>query len=156
MPPATFYYEQNEAVEELAAGSNAIFESRTRMLIFAASVGFSRDHWVENHSEDGEMRWNYISQNQRLSVISAALAYAHTENEEAIVDPDIQINTLTSYGAGGARILKREVIDEPGHNLDNLITFLQDHRNSENSSQRAGVLEQIENEVSSLRSAEDE
>lgn len=156
MPPATFYYEQNEAVEELAAGSNAIFESRTRMLIFAASVGFSRDHWVENHSEDGEMRWNYISQNQRLSVISAALAYAHTENEEAIVDPDIQINTLTSYGAGGARILKREVIDEPGHNLDNLITFLQDHRNSEDSSQRAGVLEQIENEVSSLRSAEDE
>lgn len=150
MPPATFFYEQNEAVESLAAGSDAIFESRTRFLVFSASVGFNRDHWVENHEEDGEIRWSYISQNQRLSVISAALAYAHTENEEAIVDSETQIDVLTSYGAGGSRILKREVVDEPGDNLDNLVTFLEDHREKEDTSGRVGVLEQIEQEVSSL------
>lgn len=154
MPQATFYYEKNEAFEELAAGSTAIFESRTRFLIFAASVGLSRDHWVENHDENGEMRWNYIAQNQRLSVITAAIAYAHTEDEESILDPDLQIDVLTSYGAGGARIIKREVVDKPGENLDNLITFLQDQQNAEQSQQRIGILEQIENEVSSFSSSE--
>ena len=53
MPPATFHYETNEAVEELATGSSAIFESRTRFLIFAASVGFARNHWVDNPGDEG-------------------------------------------------------------------------------------------------------
>lgn len=155
MPPATFHYEQNAAYEELASGENTIFESNTRLLVFAASVGFGRDHWVENHEENGEMRWNYISQNNRLSVISAAITYAHTGTEESIVDPDIQVDVLTSYGAAGARILKREVVDEPGDDLDNLVSFLEDHRDTEDASDRVGVLEQIENEVSSLRPTED-
>lgn len=156
MAPATFFYEQNEAVEELAAGSDAVFESRTRFLVFAASVGFSRDHLVEDHEENGEMRWNYISQNQRLSVITAALAYAHTENADAIVDPDIQIDVLTSYAAGGARILKREVVDEPGDDLDNLVSFLENHRDKEDASDRIGILEQIEDEVSTLSSKDNQ
>jgi len=150
MPQSGFHYEQNEAFEELSSGENAIFESHTRLLVFAASVGFARDHWVENYEESGETRWNFIGQDQRLSVISAALAYAHIKNEKAIVDPDIQIDVLTSYGAGGARILKREVVDEPGDHLDNLVSFLEDHRDTEDASGRAGVLEQIEKEVSSL------
>lgn len=150
MPSGTFHYEQNEAFEALSSGEDAIFESHTRLLVFAASVGFARNHWVENYEESGETRWNFISQDQRLSVISGALAYAHTENEEAIVDREIQTDVLTSYGAGGARILKREVVDEPGDNLDNLVAFLEDHRNTESASGRAGVLEQIEQEVSSL------
>lgn len=150
MGPATFYYEKNEAFEALSSGKNAIFESHTRLLVFAASVGFAWDHWAENYERSGETRWNFIGQDQRLSVISAALAYAHTEDQDAIVNPDIQVDVLTSYGAGGARILKREVVDEPGNNLDNLITFLEDHRDTEDASGRVGVLEQIENEVSSL------
>jgi hypothetical protein len=154
MPPATFFYEQNEAVEELGAGKDAIFESRTRFLLFAASVGYDRDRWIENHGEDGEMRWNYIGQNQRLSVIAASLAYAHTDDDDAIFDPETQIDVLTSYGAGGARILKREVIDEPGDELDNLVTFLQEQRDKDGAEERIGVLEQIEKEVSSLRSSE--
>jgi len=148
--PATFHYEQNEAFEELASGENAIFGSNTRLLVFAASVGFARDHMVENYEESGEMRWNYIGQDQRLAVISGALAYSHTKDEESIVDPDVQIDVLTKYGAGGARIIKREVVDEPGDNLDNLVTFLEDHRDTEDASGRVGVLEQIEKEVSSL------
>lgn len=154
MAPATFYYERNDAVEELAAGKEAIFESRTRFLIFAASVGYARDHWVENHDENGEMRWNYIGQNQRLSVIAAALAYAHTENDDAIFEPEIQIDVLTSYAAGGARIIQREVVDEPGDNLNNLISFLQKYREEEELENRVGILEQIEQEVSSLSRSE--
>jgi hypothetical protein len=155
MPPATFLYEQNEIFEELASGDEAIFDSRIPLLIFAASVGYHRDHWVENPDTNGEMRWNYIGQDQRFSVIVAALAYDRTEDSDAIFDPEIQIDVLTSYAAGGARIIKREVLDEPGGNLDNLVDFLQEHRDSDETESRAGVLEQIEKEVSSLRSSED-
>ena len=154
MPPATFDYEKNEAFEELAAGSDAIFESRTRFLIFAASVGFSRNHYVENHEENGEMRWNYIDQNQRLSVITSALAYAHTENEEAILDEKLQIDVLTSYGAGGARMVKREVVEEPGDNLNNMIIFLQGQRDGKSSQKRLGILEKIENDITKVTSSE--
>lgn len=154
MPPATFNYERNEAVEELAAGKDTVFESRTRFLVFAASVGHARDSWVEGHGTDGEMRWNYVGQNPRLSVIVSALAYAHTEDDDAIFDPELQIDVLTSYGAGGARILQREVVDQPGSNLDNLVSFLRTHREEEELEDRVGVLEQIEKEVSSLRPSE--
>lgn len=150
MPPATFHYESNEAFDELATGSDAIFESRTRFLVFAASVGFARDHWVSNPGSEGEVRWNYISQDQRLSVITKALTYARTEDPESILDAETQIETLVGYGAGGARIILSEVVDEPGDNLDNLIAFLRTHRDEAESEQRVGVLEEIEHEMSSL------
>lgn len=155
MAPATFYYEKNETVEELATGSDAIFESRTRFLIFAASVGFSRNHWIDDPDDNGEMRWNYIDQNQRLSVITKALTYAHTKDPESILDARAQIDTLVGYGAGGARIVQTEVVEQPGDNLDNLIDFLREHRNEEETEQRVGVLEEIEAEMSSLAPSED-
>lgn len=155
MAPATFFYEKNDAVETLATGSNAVFESRTRFLVFAASVGFARDYWVEDPDENGEMRWSYISQNQRLSVITKALTYAHTKDAESILDAERQIETLVGYGAGGARILQTEVVEQPGNNLDNLIEFLREHRDKEQSHKRVGVLEEIEAEMSSIKSAEE-
>lgn len=154
MAPATFFYEKNEAVETLSAGSDSLFESRTRFLIFAASVGYARNHWVDNPGDDGEMRWNYISQNQRLSVITKALTYAHTKNPESILDAETQIETLVGYGAGGARILQTEVVEQSGNNLDNLIEFLREHRDAESTKERVGVLEQIEAEMSNLRGTE--
>lgn len=155
MAPATFFYEKNDAVEALATGSNAVFESRTRMLIFAASVGFAREYWVGDPDDNGEMRWSYISDNQRLSVITKALTYAHTKEAESILDAQSQIDTLVGYGAGGARILQTEVVEQPGNNLDNMIEFLREHRDKEQSRQRVGVLEEIEAEMSSIRSTEE-
>lgn len=155
MSPATFFYEKNEAAETLATGSDAVFESRTRFLIFAASVGYVRGHWVDDPDDNGEMRWNYISQNQRLSVIVKALTYAHTKEPESILNPQAQIDTLVGYGAGGARIMQTEVVEQPGSDLDNLIEFLREHRDEDESEERVGVLEQIEAEMSSLRAAEE-
>jgi hypothetical protein len=154
MPPATFYYEGEAVADELATGQNAIFESGTRFLIFAASVGFAKDRWVTDPAEENEVRWSYIDQNQRLSVITAALTYAHTNDPESILDPERQIEVLQGYAGGGSRVLQSRVVDEPGDNLDNLISFLQDHRDTDESTERAGVLEEIEAEVSSIRSNE--
>jgi len=153
MAPATFYYEKNEAVETLATGSEAVFESRTRFLIFAASVGYARGHWVDDPDDNGEVRWNYISQNQRLSVITKTLTYAHTKDPESILDAEEQIETLVGFGAGGARIIQTEVIEQPGEDLDNLIEFLRDHRDEEESEKRVGILEEIETEMTQVHSS---
>lgn len=151
--PATFHYEQTDAFNELVQGDDAVFESRTRLLVFAASVGYHRGKRVGDHDENGEMRWNYISQNQRLSVIVASLAYADTDDPSVILDPERQIESLTAYGAGGSRILEREVVDEPGTNLDNIISFLREHRDKDELDHQVGVLEQIEEEINTFRSA---
>lgn len=150
--PATFFYEKNDKFDQLVDGDQAVFESRTRLLVFAAAVGYHRNQRTTDHNEEGEMRWNYISQNPRLSVIVASLAYADSGDPSVILDPNAQIESLTAYGAGGWRILEREVVDEPGSNLDNLISFLRDHRDKDRLDEQAGVLEDIEKEMSSLRS----
>lgn len=146
----TFYYDKNEAYTELAEGSDSVFESNTRLLVFAASLGYARNRRAQTHDENGEIRWNYIGQNQRLRVITASLAYADHENPDVILDQASQIETLQTYGAGGSRILKEEVIDEPGEPLDNLITLLQQHRDQNQMEKQVGILEDIEEEISSL------
>ncbi len=147
----TFKYENNEAFEELADGDSPIFDSRVRFLVFAASVGYAEDRIVEDPGEDNYIRWNYIGQDSQLSVITASLAYAVTEEPEIILDPHDQFDVLHRYGAGGSRLIKQEVVDAPGDNLDNLIDFLQDHRDEDEMKERVGVLEEIEKEISSLK-----
>lgn len=147
----TFEYENNEAFEELADGDSPIFDSRVRFLVFAACVGYAKGRSVEDPSQDNYIRWNYISQDSQLSVISASLAYAVTEEPDVILDPHEQFDVLSRYGAGGARLIKQEVVDAPGDNLDNLIDFVQAHRDEDEMKERVGVLEEIEKEISSLK-----
>lgn len=151
--PATFYYEKNAAFEELVEGEDSVFESNTRLLVFAASVGYARSRRVPDPGDNGEVRWSYIAQDNRLSVITASLAYADTEDPEVILDAERQIDVLTVYGAGGARLLAEEVVNVPGSNLDNLISFLRTNRDEDQLERQVGVLEDIENEINSLRSA---
>ena len=153
--PATFYYEKNDVYPKLAEGSDAPFESNTRLLIFAASVGYSRGRYVDDPAENGEIRWNYISQNQKLSVIVAALACADHNDAEVILKPEEQIETLRRYGAGGARVIKEQIVDEPGSNLDNLIAFIKNTQDEDKLTKQVGILEDIEEEISSLRAAQD-
>lgn len=147
----TFKYENNEAFEELADGDSPIFDSRVRFLVFAASVGYAKDRSIEDPGKDNFIRWNYISQDSQLSVITASLAYAVTNEPEVILDPHDQFDVLHRYGAGGSRLIKQEVVDAPGDNLDNLIDFIQNYRNEDEMKERVGVLEEIEREISSLK-----
>ena len=147
----TFKYENNEAFEELADGDSPVFDSRVRFLVFAASVGYAKDRSVEDPGEDNYIRWNYIEQDSQLSVITASLAYAVTEDPEVILDAHDQFDVVRRYGAGGARLIKKEVIDEPGDSLNNLVDFIQAHRDEDVMKERVGVLEEIEKEISSIK-----
>lgn len=150
MAPATFYYEKNEAYDALVTGDNAVFESNVRLFVFAACLGYAKNRRVPDPDDNGEIRWAYIGENQRLFAVSASLGYAATDDPEAIISPEIQIDVLTEYAAGGARLLVDEVIDAPGNDLDNLVSFLRQNRDEEQLTEQVGILEEIEQEVSSL------
>lgn len=154
MSPKVFKYEKNEAFVELSEDSDAVFESSARLLVFAASIGYTRGLRVDKPKKNAEMRWNYIVQNNHLSVIVSSIAYADTSDPDVILDSESQIESLVAYGAGGARIIKDEVIDKPGKNLDNLTEFIQRHRDVDKLEEQVGILERIESEISSIRSSE--
>ncbi len=152
--PATFKYQKSDIFDILVSGEKNIFESNTRLLVFAASVGFDQDRRVHSPDETGEIRWSYISQNSSLSVIAASLAYADHKDPDVILDPERQIETLQTYGAGGAEILQEAVVDQSGENLDNLIMFLKDRKSDNNIQQQAGILENMQKEISSIKSTD--
>lgn len=150
MPPATFYYEKNEVYDELVTGDDAIFESNVRLFMFAACLGYAKNRRVPDPDDNGEIRWSYIGENQRLFAVSASLGYAATDDPGSIITPEKQIEVLTEYAAGGARLLAKEVVETPGKNLDNLISFLKRNRDEEQLTEQVGILEEIEREVSGL------
>lgn len=150
MPPATFYYEKNEVYDELVTGDDAIFESNVRLFMFAACLGYAKNRRVPDPDDNGEIRWSYIGENQRLFAISASLGYAATDDPDSIITPEKQIEVLTEYAAGGARLLAEEIAETPGKNLDNLISFLKRNRDEEQLTEQVGILEEIEREVSGL------
>jgi dnd system-associated protein 4 len=150
MPPATFYYEKNDAYDALVSGDDAVFESNVRLFVFAAALGYAQNRRVPDPDDNGEIRWSYIGENQRLFAVSASLGYAATDDPEAIISPEIQIEVLSEYAAGGARLLVDEVVDAPGENLDNLVSFLRRNRDEEQLTEQVGILEEIEKEVGRL------
>jgi len=156
----TFNYESNKAYEELVGGDNGVFSSNYQFLVFCASVGHARgepadeapqeDDMAADGRESKEIRWEFISQNSELSVVTASLTYAHTGRPESLLDIDAQTDVLVKYGAAGSRIIYDEVVDQSGDNLNNLIDFIEEQRNDDRIAQQSGVLEQIQSEFSSI------
>lgn len=156
----TFNYESNATYERLV-GSDSPFDARYELLVFAAAVGFSRgtaapDAPVDNPdgSDDKrqpkEIRWKYVDDNARLSVVSASLAYAESQDPESIISVNDQVDTLVKYGAAGSRILYQEVIAASGDDLDNLVDFIQTERDDDQIEEQTGVLEGLEDDISAL------
>ena len=147
--PGQIYYEKNEAYEQLVA-EDQIFESRIRLLIFCACLGYNRNRRVHDHDTNGETRWLFIDNDQILKVMVASLAYGATDDPEILMQSEDQVDILVQYGAGGSRLLIDRVLDEPGDNLDLLIELLEEERDSDEFSDRVDIISEIEQEVSSL------
>lgn len=147
--PGQIYYEKNEIFEQLVA-EDRMFESRIRLLIFCACLGYNHNRRVHDHDDNGETRWLFIDNDPILKVMTASLAYAATEDPEILMDQNEQVEILVQYGAGGSRLLIDRVINEPGDNLDLLIELLEEERDSDEFSERVDIISEIEEEVSGL------
>ena len=117
--------------------------------MLAASVGYNRGQWDDNPGKDDEIPWRILRNNPENLVVASSIAYAHTEDYEALVDEEKQVEVLQKYASGGIDIIRSQVVEQPGDPLDNMIEFLRRNRDVESEEERISVLEEIEREFQS-------
>jgi dnd system-associated protein 4 len=139
-------YEKTEAYEILVDGENAIFDTYKDLFLLAASVGFNRGEMDDKPGTDDEIQWRILRNNPENLVVASSIAYAHTEDYEALVDEEKQVEVLQKYASGGIDIIRSQVVEQPGDPLDNMIEFLRQNRDVESEEERISVLEEIEHE----------
>jgi dnd system-associated protein 4 len=139
-------YEKTETYEILVDGDNSIFDTYKDLFLLAASVGYHRSQFDDNPGKSDEIPWRILRNNPQNLVVAMSIAYAHTEDYEALVDEDMQVDILQKYASGGIDIIRSQVVEQPGDPLDNMIEFLRRNRDVESEEERISVLEEIERE----------
>lgn len=139
-------YEKTETYEILVDGDNAIFDTYKDLFLLAASVGYNRGQWDEDPGTDDEIPWRILRNDPKNLVVAKSIAYAHTEEYEALVDEDLQVELLQKYASAGIDVIRSQVVEQPGDPLDNMIEFLRRNRDMESEEERISVLEEIEEE----------
>lgn len=139
-------YEKTETYKILVDGDNSIFDTYKDLFLLAASVGYNRSQFDDNPGKSDEIPWRILRNNPQNLVVAMSIAYAHTEDYEALVDEDMQVDILQKYASGGIDIIRSQVVEQPGDPLDNMIEFLRRNRDVESEEERISVLEEIERE----------
>ena len=139
-------YEKTETYEILVDGDNSIFDTYKDLFLLAASVGYNRSQLDDNPGKSDEIPWRILRNNPQNLVVAMSIAYAHTEDYEALVNEDMQVDILQKYASGGIDIIRSQVVEQPGDPLDNMIEFLRRSRDVESEEERISVLEEIERE----------
>lgn len=142
-------YEKTETYEILVDGENAIFDTYKDLFLLAASVGYNRGTLDDNPKTSDEIPWRILRNNPQNLVIARAIAYAHTEDYETLTDEEKQVEILQKYAAEGIKIIRSQVVEQPGDPLDNMIEVLRRNRDQESEEERISVLEEIEQEFQS-------
>lgn len=142
-------YEKTETYEILVDGENAIFDTYKDLFLLAASVGYNRGTLDDNPKTSDEIPWRILRNNPQNLVIARAIAYAHTEDYETLTDEEKQVEVLQKYAAEGIKIIRSQVVEQPGDPLDNMIEVLRRNRDQESEEERISVLEEIEQEFQS-------
>jgi dnd system-associated protein 4 len=139
-------YDKTETYEVLVDGENAVFDTYKDLFLLAASVGYNRGTLDENPGTSDEIPWRILRNNPQNLVVARSIAYAHTEDDEALTDEEKQVEILEKYASEGIKIIRSQVVEQPGDPLDNMIEFLRRNRDQESEEKRISVLEEIEQE----------
>jgi len=92
-----------------------VFDSLVDFFVFAASVGYAVSdrptvntytaREVQGSTDDGtrgEMLWMHFSDKQTYRAVAASIAYQHTGDSAALVEPETQLEVLARYAKAGA------------------------------------------------------
>lgn len=143
------YYTKTEMYKRLK-DEEEIFDTYKDVLLFLASVGYSKDNKGDLPSGGNEIAWEYIARDPTQHIFVKCMAYADTEDKEALSDTDRQIDILLKYADGGEDIIKEEVLDNRGDVLENLVEYLKENRKESVYGEDSGILRKIREEVESV------
>ena len=113
----------HELYLQLTAGNEAPFKTMKDLFLLAASLGSSRGRRVPLLAQREIFRWPVFSSQEDIPVIRA-LAIAETGDTAVLVDQDHLLTIAEEYANAGIEEVGREVADQPGVALENLVQFL--------------------------------
>lgn len=136
-------YEKTEIYETLV-DDYGIFDTYTDFFMFAASLGYAKnEHIPKGDDGDNEMLWMHVQNKNLYQVVAAAIAYQHTADPRALVDPEIQLPILAQYAAGGAELASAEFGDIASDPTDAVVNFLQAEHSTDAQDEEEEILNQI-------------
>lgn len=136
-------YEQSDIYEQFV-DNNDVFETYIDFFVFAASVGYANNEW-EDPGGDSEILWMHFTDKTLYKSVAAAIAYNHHNDPDALINPEVQLETLAKFAAGGTTILQEEFGDISGDPTDALLNYIQEYEDREDTESRQTVLENIMN-----------
>lgn len=124
------------------------FENYYDLLVFLAVVGYHENKIRRNNfkgsSSDGtkgEAGLRNVHSKELYRTVMACLAFHHTSDPEALVDADMQMETLAKYSAGGLEVIEQEISDVAGDPTDAILSYIE--RNEGGDSGIGGELGKI-------------
>lgn len=135
-----------------------IFDSLVDFFVFSACVGYavSDRPTVDAYSEKefqgtksdntrGEMLWMHFSNKQTYRAVAASIAYQHTGDSNALVNPEVQLEVLARYARAGVDHLEQEFGNSASPPRDGLVSFIDTVHDERGSSESDDILSSIVN-----------
>ena len=107
----------------LATGDDAPFKTMKDLFMLSASVGYSRGRRAPLSGQREIFRWPVFSSQEDIPVLRA-LAIAETGDTAVLVDQNELLTIVEEYANSGIDEIRREVANQPGAPLENLVHLL--------------------------------
>jgi hypothetical protein len=130
------YYYRHEIYDRMV-DEWEVFDSLVDFFVFAASVGYAisdrptvnaygREEYQGTTDEGtrGEMLWMHFTGKGTYRTVAASIAYQHTRDSNALVDPETQLEVLARYARAGVDRLDEEFGTAASPPRDGLVSLV--------------------------------
>lgn len=143
-------YDRHKLYDQMVEEWN-LFNSYVDFFVFAASVGYAtadeptiRGYSEHEYKGEGEMLWMHFTNKHTYRAVAASIAYQYTDDPEALVSPDIQLDIMARYAKAGVETLDQEFGDSVSTPRDGLLAFIDEYEDPEaRSDEEADILSEI-------------
>ena len=115
--------EHHELYLRLTTGDEAPFKTMKDLFMLAATVGHVRGQRTSIARQREIFRWPVFSLQEDIPVLRA-IAIAETGSTQVLVDQDQVLAIAEQYANTGIEDIKREIAEQPGIGLENLVHYL--------------------------------
>lgn len=143
------YYDRHDLYDQMVDEWD-LFNSYVDFFVFAASVGYAtadeatvRGYQDHEYGGEGEMLWMHFSNKTTYRAVAASIAYQHTDDSEALVNPELQLEVLARYAKAGVERLDQEFGDAVSTPRDGLLSFIADYEDTEFESKEGDLIGEI-------------
>ncbi|MBV0926228.1 hypothetical protein KTS45_18635 [Halomicroarcula limicola] len=123
-----------------------LFNTYVDLFVFAGCVGYATidrttaagydtSEYAGEGNTQGEMLWMHLANKTTYRAVAASIAYQHTGDPEALVDPQLQLEVLARYARAGIDRLETEFGESASTPRDGLISFIENEQPNGDSQQ---------------------